>query len=195
MDSLFSFVLSLIFLCQAVDVAMALPIPPSFKRAPHLEAPGAVVLEMGFYSIFTMALLFSLLGAYMMKVMGGTRTPAFMARLPRGATLHQTINRLPSLLLALDSRGTQRRIPVRRGRLSAPMATLVVHDAWRMTSPSHILFPYSLQVISPIGTMMRSALTAMKFSFVPSPNDYPRTRFFVAEGYTDMLGGDSRGSS
>ncbi len=104
MDFPFAFVLSLIFMCQAVDVAMALPIPPSFRRAPLLEAPGTLVLEMGFYSIFTMgkrpcastyppripnvlsawtALLFSLLGAYMMKVMGGTRTPAFMARLPR----------------------------------------------------------------------------------------------------------------
>ncbi|KAH9033634.1 hypothetical protein EDB85DRAFT_1950966 [Lactarius pseudohatsudake] len=30
-----------------------------------------------------MALLFSFLGAYMMKLMGGTRTTAFIARLPR----------------------------------------------------------------------------------------------------------------
>ncbi|KAH8986058.1 hypothetical protein EDB86DRAFT_2296070 [Lactarius hatsudake] len=137
MDSLSTFVLSLIFMCQAVD-AMALPIPPAFERAPHLEAPSVFVLEMGFDSIFTMALLFSFLGAYMMRLMGGTRTTAFIARLHRGATLHQTISRLPSLLLALDSRGT-RRVPVRRGRISAPMAT--VPRRWALRSTRHALLP------------------------------------------------------
>ncbi|KAH8986730.1 hypothetical protein EDB92DRAFT_1878573 [Lactarius akahatsu] len=132
MDFLSTFVLSLIFMCRAVD-AMAFPIPPAFERASHLEAPSVFVLEMGFGSIFTMALLFSFLGAYMMKLMGGTRTIAFIARLPRGATLHQTINRLPSLFLALDSRGTQRRVPVRRGRISAPMATVPRRWAPRLT--------------------------------------------------------------
>jgi hypothetical protein len=124
MYSLFTFVLTLIFLCQAVDGAMALHIPLTRASLAHLEAPRVVTLEMGFYSIFMTALLFSIFGAYMMAVVDGARTPAFMRRLPRGATLHQTINRLPSILLALDSRGTQRRIPVRRGRISAPMATV-----------------------------------------------------------------------
>lgn len=152
MASTFTFVLSLIFMSQAVDVAMALHIPLK-PVSLDSEAPRAIVLEMGFHSIFTTALLFSVLGVYMMTVMRGTRTLAFMARLPRGgATLRQVIGclppiRLPSILLALDSRGTQRRIPVRRARLSAPMATvprrwapcptrhahpdlqLVVHDA------------------------------------------------------------------
>ena len=41
-----------VFMCQAVDVAMALHIP---QRAslPHLEAPRFVALEMGFHSLFT----------------------------------------------------------------------------------------------------------------------------------------------
>ena len=82
-----------------------------------------------------------------MAVMDGAKTSGFMRRLPYhgesitrhhpphplslpdlcptgGTTLHQTINRLPLIQLALDSRGTQRRIPVRRGRMSAPVATV-----------------------------------------------------------------------
>ena len=53
MASLFVFVLSLNFMCQAIGSAVALPIP---QRAslPHLEAPRAVALEMGFQSLFTM---------------------------------------------------------------------------------------------------------------------------------------------
>ncbi|KAH9060138.1 hypothetical protein EDB87DRAFT_1617142 [Lactarius vividus] len=133
MNFLSTFVLSLIFMCQAVGV-MALPIPPAFERAPHLEAPSVFVLEMGFNSIFTMALLFSFLGAYMMKFMGGTRAPAFMARLSRTSKHPSTLRTLSHCHISpyrrchttpdYQSRGTQRRIPVRRGRISAPMATV-----------------------------------------------------------------------
>jgi hypothetical protein len=51
MASLFVFVLFLNFMCQAVDVAEALPIP---QRAslPHWEAP-RVALEIRFQSLFT----------------------------------------------------------------------------------------------------------------------------------------------
>jgi hypothetical protein len=140
MDSLFPFVLSLIFLCQSVDGAMALHIPLTRTSLAHLEAP-RVTFEIGFYSIFMMALLFSIFGAYVMAVMDGVRTSAFMRRLPRGATLHQTINRLPSILLALDSRGTQRRIPVRRGRISAPMATVPRRWAPRTVHHAHLPSP------------------------------------------------------
>jgi hypothetical protein len=52
MDSLFTFVLSLIFLCQAVDVTMALHIPLTRASIAYSEAPRVVTLEMGFYSIF-----------------------------------------------------------------------------------------------------------------------------------------------
>jgi hypothetical protein len=140
MDSLFTFVLSLIFLCQAVDVTMALHIPLTRASIAYSEAPRVVTLEMGFYSIFMTALLFSIFGAYMMAVMDGARPPAFMRRLPRG-TLHQTVNRLPSILLALDSRGTQRRIPVRRGRMSAPMATVPRRWAPRAAHHAHLQLP------------------------------------------------------
>jgi len=142
MASLFVFVLFLNFMCQAVGVAVALPIPQRASLS-HLEAPRVVALEMGFQSLFTMALLFSILGAYMMAVLGGTRTPAFifMRRLPRGATLRQTINRLPSMLRALDSRSYQRRIPTRRGRISAPMATVPRLWAPRPTWTRHAHLP------------------------------------------------------
>lgn len=53
MTSLLVFVLSLIFMCQAVGVAVALPIP-LLASLPHLEAPRVVALEMGFQSLFTM---------------------------------------------------------------------------------------------------------------------------------------------
>jgi hypothetical protein len=95
-----------------------------------------------------------------MAVMDGARPPAFMRRLPRtskqlstppslslpdlcptGGTLHQTVNRLPSILLALDSRGTQRRIPVRRGRMSAPMATVPRRWAPRAAHHAHLQLP------------------------------------------------------
>lgn len=141
MASLFVFVLFLNFMCQAVDVAEALPIP---QRAslPHWEAP-RVALEIRFQSLFTTALLFSILGAYMMTVFCRTRTPVlvFMRRLPRGATLQQTINRLPSMLRALGSRGYQRRIPTRRGRISAPMATAPRLWAPRPTRHVHLPLP------------------------------------------------------
>lgn len=53
MDSLFPFVLlSLFFLCQAVDGAMALHIPLTRASLSRLEAPPVVTLELGFYSIF-----------------------------------------------------------------------------------------------------------------------------------------------
>jgi len=145
MVSLFVFILFLNFMCQVVGIAVALPIP---QRAslPHLEAPRIVTLEMGFQSLFTTALLFSILGAYMIAVFGGTRTPAFvfMRRLPRGATLQQTINRLPSMLRALGSRGYQRRIPTRRGRISSPMATVPRLWAPRPTRIRHAHLPLPL---------------------------------------------------
>jgi len=140
MDSLLPFVLSLIFLCQAIDGAMALPIHVTRASIAHLEAP-RVTLEVGIYSIFMTAILFSIFGAYMMAVVDGARTPAFMIRLPRGATLHQTIYRLPSILLALDSRATQRRIPVRRGRISAPMATVPRRWVPRAAHPTPLPLP------------------------------------------------------
>ena len=52
MASPFIFVLSLNFMCQAVGVAVALPIPQRASLS-HLEAPRAT-LEMGFQSLFTM---------------------------------------------------------------------------------------------------------------------------------------------
>jgi len=126
-------------MCQAVDVAVAVPIPHR-GSLPHLEAP-SVVLEMGFHSLFTTALLFSIIGVYVMTVMGGTRTSAFMRRLPRGTTIHHTFNRLPSILLALGNRVNQRRIPMRRARISAPMATAPRRWAPRPTRHAHLPLP------------------------------------------------------
>lgn len=54
MDSFFPFVLSLILLCQVADGAMALHIPLTRASLTHLEAPGVVTLEMGFFSLFVM---------------------------------------------------------------------------------------------------------------------------------------------
>ena len=55
-----------------------------------------------------------------------------------GAILHQTINRLPLVLLALGRRVNQRRIPTRRGRLSPPMATAPRRWAPRPTRHAHL---------------------------------------------------------
>ncbi|KAF8268413.1 hypothetical protein EI94DRAFT_1727902 [Lactarius quietus] len=88
-----------------------------------------------------MALLFSIFGTYMMTIMGGTRTTAFIIRLPRGSTLHQTINRLPAILMILGGRGYQRRIPTRRPRLAAPMATVPRRWASRPTRHVHLPLP------------------------------------------------------
>ena len=49
MTSLFA---SLVFMCLAVDVAIALPIPQRASLS-HLEAPRTVTLEAGFHFLFT----------------------------------------------------------------------------------------------------------------------------------------------
>lgn len=46
------------------------------------------------------------------------------------------------MLLALDSRGTQRRIPLRRGRISAPMATVPRRWAPRAAHHARLPLPY-----------------------------------------------------
>ncbi|KAH9024208.1 hypothetical protein EDB85DRAFT_1988286 [Lactarius pseudohatsudake] len=61
-----------------------------------------------------MALLFSFLGAYMMKLMGGTRTTAFIARLPRTSKhprCHITPDHQPSPLPIAGSRQPRHSAP------------------------------------------------------------------------------------
>jgi hypothetical protein len=86
----------------AVDVAMALPIPPSLKHSPlgALNASLVAPPEVIFYSVFTTgkeiiasphiptdallaALWFSVLGAYFLWVIRGVRTPLLVGRLSR----------------------------------------------------------------------------------------------------------------
>ncbi|KAH9970745.1 hypothetical protein BGW80DRAFT_1328331 [Lactifluus volemus] len=124
------FLSSFFLMGYAVNIAVALPIPLSFRPSPsglpytHLVAS----LEFIFYCIFTTALLFSILGTYVLWLLGEARTPTDVGILSRGATLFMAIRRprLPAFPTgtALDNAGqiAQRRVPIRTGGVSYPVS-------------------------------------------------------------------------
>ncbi|KAI0298103.1 hypothetical protein B0F90DRAFT_1818810 [Multifurca ochricompacta] len=142
MNFLFTIIFGFIFICLAFDSATAIPISPQLKRSP-LGTLGATRVgppETVFHIVFASALLFSIVGAYTLSVVNGTMTWAHVGRLRPGATLPQTIRRLrfPALLMALDNGGrvAQRRNPLRRGRVAAPVSS--APRRWGQRSSRHV---------------------------------------------------------
>ncbi|KAI0292429.1 hypothetical protein BC826DRAFT_1019158 [Russula brevipes] len=114
-------------LALSVDLAAALPIHRSFQRSPlavfSTSRINASASELAAYSIFVMALLFSVIGAFALARAREANALAVIASFRRGGA---TLGRRPSSLPLAASDGTARvaprRMPSRRGGASYPVA-------------------------------------------------------------------------
>ncbi|KAH9971446.1 hypothetical protein BJV74DRAFT_865928 [Russula compacta] len=116
------FLLLFICLClSVVEPTMALAIPPSIQHSP--SAPSLAI-----FSVFTTALVFSFLGAYILALVGAARASHIIGGLSRRTILRHAMGRLAfpfrfaRLYGAGAGRAAPRRIPVRRGGAAYPLA-------------------------------------------------------------------------
>jgi len=139
-----------LFICTislSIESANSLALPASIKHSPlgaftgrstHVTFP-----EMAFYSVSTTAILFCIVGAFILKIVGAARVLSIMESFPRGATFRNAIRRLPTPF-AMDGPSAgqiaPRRPPIRTGGASPPVAGIPRGRRYRrQTRNGHIV--------------------------------------------------------